>query len=283
LLQLSGARILAGFDHQGKFPWLDVALEWDEDVPLRRKHAHVAADLNMLVEMIVARSEPQQPTLQASKSMLQLPRDAGEIFLKPLVCVHPAAGSEMRQWPLLKFSDLINRLLERGDVHVALIGGADEEAIAHEVLSRVIKRREVFDLVGHVSLDELPSLLARAVLFVGNNSGPQHIAAALGTPTVGIHSGVVDAREWGPAGSRAVAVRRHMSCSPCFIEHSKACPRALACLTEIDSADVYRVCVRFLALKTGYNVPAGERRAVSVGETVKPRGRQRQLSAGGAL
>jgi ADP-heptose:LPS heptosyltransferase len=104
----------------------------------------------------------------------------------------------------------------------------------------------VINLVGRLALAELPKLLADSALFVGNNSGPHHLAAGLGVATVGIHSGVVDAREWGPLGPRAVAVRRDMSCSPCFIEHERDCPRQLACLRDLSVADVYRACERML-------------------------------------
>ena len=257
LLPLSGARILAGFDHQGRFPWLDVALEWDEDVPLRAKHGHVTSDLNALVDRIEAASKPaERATISPRTLSKSWPRSAlklgdalvRRLFAKPLVCVHPGAGSEMRQWPLARFSELIEGLLDRGQVHVAIIGGADDADLVRQVIRRAGKRPGVFNLAGKLALSELPALLSRAALFVGNNSGPQHMAAGLGIPTVGIHSGVVDAHEWGPTGACAVAVRRHMSCSPCFIEHAKDCPRGLACLTEIDSRDVLRSCVRMLGL-----------------------------------
>jgi ADP-heptose:LPS heptosyltransferase len=252
LLKLTGARILAGFDHQGRFPWLDVALEWDEDVPLRTKRTHVTDDLNALVDAIAASSEPRSPAITAAKTPrgskdARMPR----LFSRPLVCVHPAAGSEMRQWPLDKFSELIELLLGEANLNVAIIGGPDEEKIADQVLRHVEQRNQVFNLVGKLSLAELPKLLERAALFVGNNSGPQHLAASLGVPTVGIHSGVVDAHEWGPAGPRAVAIRRQMSCSPCFIESAKDCPRALACLTGLDSQEVFLRCKRMLMPSAG--------------------------------
>ena len=99
-------------------------------------------------------------------------------------------------------------------------------------------------------------LLATAAVFVGNNSGPQHLAAGLGVPTIGIHSGVVDAREWGPLGPRAVALRRDMSCSPCYIEHAKDCPRQLACLEQLPVAAVYSQCRQMLAAVTAPAVAA---------------------------
>jgi hypothetical protein len=104
--------------------------------------------------------------------------------------------------------------------------------------------------MGQFSLADLPKLLVKSALFVGNNSGPQHLAAGLGIPTLGIHSGVVDAHEWGPLGPNAVAVRRDMSCSPCFIEQPKDCPRSLACLTELDVISVFNSCMQLLIQPT---------------------------------
>jgi ADP-heptose:LPS heptosyltransferase/GT2 family glycosyltransferase len=249
VLQRSGARIFAGFDHQGRFPWLDVAIEWDEDVPLRAKRSHVSEDLNMLVDAVAARAEPMASGHTVPSGPLKLPNAlARRLFLKPLVCVHAAAGSEMRQWPLSKFCELIDLLLREGDVNVAIIGGPDEKEIAEGMLKLMPRRKQVFNLVGKLTLADLPQLLARAALFVGNNSGPQHLAAGLGVPTVGIHSGVVDAHEWGPAGPRSVAIRRQMSCSPCFLEKPKDCPRALACLTGLDSREVFLKCRQMLRL-----------------------------------
>jgi ADP-heptose:LPS heptosyltransferase len=83
-------------------------------------------------------------------------------------------------------------------------------------------------------------------LFVGNNSGPKHLAASLGVPTIGIHSGVVDATEWAPLGPQAVAIRRQMICGPCYLEFASDCPRDLACLSGLRPRDVLAVCRRLL-------------------------------------
>ena len=261
VLPYSGARILVGFDHQGRFPWLDVALEWDEDVPLRTKHGHVADDLIALVETLATHSgTDRSAVVTAPVGPLLLPEAQKRgLFSKPLICIHPAAGSAMRQWPLEKFSELIELLLDEEDFDLALIGGADEADIAVKVLDRVDRKARVFNLMGKFSLADLPKLLVKSALFVGNNSGPQHLAAGLGIPTLGIHSGVVDAREWGPLGPNAVAVRRDMSCSPCFIEQPKDCPRGLACLTELDVISVFNSCMQLLIQPTRLQ-PSGRSR-----------------------
>jgi hypothetical protein len=101
-------------------------------------------------------------------------------------------------------------------------------------------------LVGKLPLAELPALLAGVSLFVGNNSGPKHIAAGLGVPTVGIHSGTEDVLEWGPVGPRAIAVAREVVCAPCYLAHAADCRRGLACLRELEPARVYDACKRLL-------------------------------------
>jgi ADP-heptose:LPS heptosyltransferase len=100
-----------------------------------------------------------------------------------------------------------------------------------------------------VSLGGLPQLLSRCALFVGNNSGPQHIAAGLGVPTIGVHSGVVDAVEWAPLGPASMAIRRNMSCSPCYLALPEDCRRGLACLNGLAPRDVMALCRKLLALR----------------------------------
>ena len=125
-------------------------------------------------------------------------------------------------------------------------------------------------------------------LYLGNNSGPKHIAAALGVPTVGIHSGVVDATEWGPIGPRAVAVRRKMVCSPCYLASPQDCHRELACLVGLEPATVYAVCARLLAARRRRAEPASRQTDAGVGRPkpdrlggVRPRLVSRAPSRGG--
>jgi ADP-heptose:LPS heptosyltransferase len=256
ILQYSGAELLAGFDHAGRFPWLDVALEWEGDQSLTPKRGNIVDRLGQLVEAVAIACDPDRSGVRsvdhihARSALSALPSIAalppGFLF-EPLVCVHPAVGNAVRQWPAEHFGALIDLLIEEHGVHVVLIGGQDELPVADAVLRTVKHRSAVVSLLGSLQLAELPLLLQVAKLFVGNNSGPQHLAAALGTPTVGIHSGVVDATEWGPFGPRAVAVRRKTVCSPCYVATVAQCHRQMACLRKLRPADVYAVCRGMLA------------------------------------
>ncbi len=252
VLQYTGARYLAGFDMRGKFPWLDVAIEWSEDIALLPKRQQTTDELVNLADAVAAASEAdrsvfaQQPKPLSDEALAGVPK-AGRIFRKRVVCVHPSVGNEMRQWPLEYFSVLIDQLIETENVHVILIGGPDEAALGAKVIEAVANPKSVFSLIGLVKLGDLPALIARCALFVGNNSGPQHIAAGLGVPTIGIHSGVVDAREWGPMGTTACAIHRVMTCAPCYHSKLEDCGRGLACLRGLLPGDVVPVCQRLLA------------------------------------
>jgi ADP-heptose:LPS heptosyltransferase len=125
-------------------------------------------------------------------------------------------------------------------VNVVLVGSADEQEVADAVLARVARPERVASLVGRTSIAELQAILPHCALFVGNNSGPHHMAAALGVPTVGVHSGVVDAVEWAPIGPRAIALQKQMTCGPCYIATASQCPRELACLRLLSPATVHR-------------------------------------------
>ena len=171
-----------------------------------------------------------------------------------------------------------------------LIGSAEEAELADEVLARVANRNAVVSVVGKTPLRQLPDLLRACVLYVGNNSGPKHIAAALGVPTIGIHSGVVDAIEWGPIGRRAVALRRNMSCSPCYLARTKDCPRGFACMRGLEPGAVQAVSAILLAhpvdrqvieplVEPAPPVAAPREELVVIPVQKLKRGRRRQMSS----
>jgi ADP-heptose:LPS heptosyltransferase/GT2 family glycosyltransferase len=252
VLRYTGARLLAGCDHAGAFSYLDFALEWEEDVPLVRKRTHVSDALINLIDAIGTAFDTRRIELtlsadQRAKGLDFLTRSARQLFAKPVVAVQPGVGNAVRQWPPGHFAALIDLLVRRSHVNVVLIGGPDEQELADEVMAEVGERDEVLSLVGKTALGDLPVLLAACALYVGNNTGPKHIAAGLGVPTIGIHSGVVDAVEWGPLGKRAIALQRNMFCSPCYWVAPSDCPRDLACMKQLEPGLVHQYCELFLA------------------------------------
>jgi ADP-heptose:LPS heptosyltransferase/GT2 family glycosyltransferase len=246
------ARFLAGYDHMGQFNFLDIALEWEGDQNLHRKRSHVTDDLINLVEAVATAAVEERtalttPTWPAGELPGFLDDAARALFARPVVAVHPGVGTVMRQWPAEHFAALADLLIEKHGVNVLLIGGPDEIELAQEVLDKIVQRDAVVSVTGKTSLAELTQLLACCALYVGNNSGPKHIAAAIGAPTIGVHSGVIDSAEWAPIGKRALALRRNMTCSPCYLAREVDCPRNLACLRQLEPVSVWQACRALLA------------------------------------
>ncbi|MGE5271083.1 MAG: glycosyltransferase family 9 protein, partial [Thiohalocapsa sp.] len=259
VLQYTGAQILAGFDFRNEFPWLDIALEWSGDQIYARKRQHNADDAINLVDALAAACEADRRMIVAAPVAIAPPalpdrRDGGG----PLVYVHPTVGNDARQWPIEYFAAVIDRLIAEDAARVVLIGAPGEEAVAAALVERVRHKQRVTSLVGKVPLADLPAVLAGGSLFLGNNSGPKHIAAGLGVPTVGVHSGTEDVREWGPVGPHAVAVARDMVCAPCYLPYAADCRRGLACLRELEPARVYDACKRLLLLNGSAPAPLAE-------------------------
>ena len=253
VLRHSGAPFLAGYDRNGAFPWLDVSLEWEGDERLRPKPGHISERLLALVEAAVLACRPVDPPtiapLRSTASVPALARLPADFLARRLVCIHPGVGNAMRRWPAEHFGALIDLLADAEDLHAVLVGGADEQEYAREVLAATTAQDRVISLAGALSLDELAGVIEASALFVGNDSGPKHMAAALGVPTLGIHSAVVDASEWAPLGAAAMALERHVACSPCYLAYAIECPRARACLTGLKPRDALAACRRLLALR----------------------------------
>ena len=121
----------------------------------------------------------------------------------PVVAVHPGAGNITKQWPEEHFAALIDLLIETTAVNVMLVGGPDEVAVSESTASATCCTARPSCRWPARPRWRPAALLSACALYIGNDSGPKHIAAALGVPTIGIHSGVVDAIEWGPIGPSA--------------------------------------------------------------------------------
>lgn len=125
----------------------------------------------------------------------------------PIIALGPTANWTGKIWPPERFAALYRCLADGPFAHarVAVFAGpgAFEQALAAPLLAAL---PGAIDLAGRLSLPEAAACLARASLFIGNDSGLMHIAAAAGTPTVGLF-GPTPADEYAPAGRSAVAVR----------------------------------------------------------------------------
>ena len=164
----------------------------------------------------------------------------------PLVVLNPNAGtlSLERRWPQERFAELARRLvLERG-ARVVLIGSQGERPWTAETAALVgpLPEGRFGNLAGRLSIGGLHALLASADAFVSNDSGPMHLGAALGTPTLGLF-GPETPVMYRPLGERASFLYDPPACSPCINVHNNkfaVCWRGRPeCLMNLSTANVY--------------------------------------------
>ena len=246
VLQHTGARWLAGFDFRNRFPWLDIALDWTGDQLYARKHHYAGDDLVNLVDAIAASCEEDRAVIAVPAAGTPAGPDKSKQPGAPVVWVHPTAGNDIKQWPVEYFAVVIDQLVEAYGARIFLTGAPGDEVVASGILERLRHPDAVTSMIGKSPLAELPALMGGASLFLGNDSGLKHIAAGLGIPTVGVHGGTLDPREWGPVGPGAIALARDMVCSPCYLSKIEDCHRGVACLQELEPGRVYEACRRLL-------------------------------------
>lgn len=157
------------------------------------------------------------------------------------VHVHPTATLETKQWPAERFAEVADTLAGETGLPVVFTSGRQESSVLRRVAERAARQHACWSDLG---LAELFALIARARLFVGNDSGPTHAAAALGTPVCVVWgSSSFDA--WRPWSDGYEAVRSDLPCMPCpgYTCEAYGRPR---CVLDIPAAEVLDACRRSL-------------------------------------
>lgn len=161
----------------------------------------------------------------------------------PWIVLHIGAGTEAKRWPVGHWRELVCRLLVERPVRIVLVGDGRDRKAAAQILAGV-PEGAVFDACGRFGIVELAALLERAAVFLGADSGPAHLAAAVGTPVVALFSGTNDVTQWRPWGSDVEVLAHPVACAPC---HRTTCAWAdHPCMNLLSPALVARALMRRL-------------------------------------
>ena len=146
----------------------------------------------------------------------------------PRVAMLPASRWRTKNWPINYFIDLAQRLQKARDVSLFLLGGPQDVGICGKI-ERALAGR-IVNTAGKASLLETGGLLEKMDLLIANDSGPVHMAVAVGTPALVIF-GPTDPLRTGPYGDRNRVVRISLPCQPCF---SRTCGEpGVPCLSGV--------------------------------------------------
>src|SRR6267143_841875 len=148
-----------------------------------------------------------------------------------------ASYGSAKCWPPPRFAELASRLQAQNDADVILFGTAAESAVSNAIAAGM--RQPPIDLTGKTAIADLPALLSQCHLFIGNDSGAMHVAAAVGLPVVAVF-GPTDPVGTAPVTLRCSIVQEKPYCSPCFL---RRCPTDHRCMTKI-TPDMVETAVR---------------------------------------
>jgi heptosyltransferase-2 len=254
LMRMSGARARVGYANTGGAYLLTHVVPLDETVSwVEQNRRAVAAALGGAPSAAPV-PDPLTPEERARGRALLEQHGAAR---GPLVGLHPSGGRAVKQWDVRRWAELAARLQREFAATVVLTGGAGDRALAAE-LARLLPVPPV-DLAGALSVRDTMAVIAALDLFLSPDTGPMHMACAVGTPSVSVFGPSDPARYFsggsGQSGQRHVVVRADLWCSPCNLIRSPpaecAGPEPPECLRLVAVDDVHREAARLLRRAAG--------------------------------
>lgn len=232
----SGAPLRYGFDHRGVRELPNV-LATNRKVSIKETDYHV-------VDRYLSIARAAFPSGKVDPTALMLPPDKRALskidellFQKGLnntflIVLHYGTTWKTKLWSLDLWQELANCLAKQGNSRLLLTWGDDDEHRAALTIQAAAGEKTVIWPRG--TLPELAALLKRADLVIGGDTGPVHIAAAVGTKTVSVYR-VTDALRNGPRGPEHICLQAPCDCSPCL---QKTCEKDAECARSIETDQV---------------------------------------------
>ena len=169
----------------------------------------------------------------------------------------PGSKWASKRWPYERFRELTIRLWREQHLFPVIVGGAEDKALGERLIEACGAGACA---AGELSVRQSAALLELALFYVGNDSGPMHLAAAVATPCVAIFSAQDWRGRWHPYGKGHEVLRLDVPCAGCFSAH---CRYQLECLSNIDATKAYEACLRVLRGSTVAPVRLQQQEAIA--------------------
>jgi heptosyltransferase II len=233
-----------GYARDARGPLLTKAIRVPQEGEIPKHESHYYLELLRRAGWIVASPEISPIRLLVSDAS----RKAAESALRSAaarenawrVAIAPGASyGAAKCWPPERFAHLADRLISECAADVIFFGTPGEKEIAARIRSNM--KSPAISLVGETLMRDLAALFASCSVFIGNDSGAMHVAAAVGLPVVGIF-GSTDPEGTAPVTEQFTLIREPVSCSPCFL---RTCPVDHRCMTRITVDSVFTAAMQF--------------------------------------
>ncbi len=170
------------------------------------------------------------------------------------ICAGSGESAKTRLWSKDNFVKLANELIEKYNAKIILVGGKTEEEISENITELIENKESIINAVNKFTLKESCALIEKCKIFISNDTGPMHIAAAHGVKTIGLF-GPNTPVLWKPYGDSNFAIYKNVECSPCIINDKGVFPDCLRkedkylCMRLISVDDVLRAVQNVLSKK----------------------------------
>lgn len=169
----------------------------------------------------------------AKRFLAQAGISEGEV----LIGIAPGAKWPTKRWMEDGFIEVGRKAVKELEVEILIFGGPDEADFSKKVAEGI--GNKALSVAGVVGLKETAALIKRCKVFVTNDSGPMHIATAVGTPVVAIFGPTVQGFGFSPLG-KSVVVEKELKCRPCSLHGSESCPKNhFKCMKGIPASEVF--------------------------------------------
>jgi heptosyltransferase-2 len=204
-----------------------------------------------LVGRLGASEAPCAPRIALTEDELAATRKFIPEDSRPVLAVAPSAEyGPAKRWSLQRFFHTLRAVHEKTECRIALVGARGDRRLCRQIESTLRQfkdNKEIHMLAGETTLRELCACLARARVVLTNDTGPMHLAAAVGTPVVALF-GSTEPTLTGPnypgCESRHTVIRHPVECSPCFL---RECPIDFRCMKDITVEEVTEAVLKQLA------------------------------------
>lgn len=156
-----------------------------------------------------------------------------------IIVIHSQASCPSKMWPRQYFQSLIDDIIDIFNANIIYVGEKEDQSIN--------ENNRIINLTGKTTISQLASILNRSSLFISNDSGPVHMAVALGTPVISIFGRKqpgLGPRRWGPLGEKSIFLHKDVGCEVCLAHD---CKKGFACLKAIDPKEVLSYVDKFLS------------------------------------
>ncbi|MGQ9609640.1 MAG: glycosyltransferase family 9 protein [bacterium] len=162
-----------------------------------------------------------------------------------LIAIHPGGSWRYKLWPVQNFAELGDIIAQKYSAKVLVFTGPDEIELQDQ-MSKIMKFKPIF--IKNIGLRQLAAIIQRCQLYIGNDTGPMHIAVAVGTKVISIF-GSTDAMRSGPYGNGHIVISKKIDCSPCHPgNHPGRCNRgSCAAIDSIQLDQVANIVERIMS------------------------------------